>query len=310
MEPYVDQQLTTMSQLWKNEDDSLIIPKLLPRVSVKKDSGVFPIWGKEALVIQQDLSRTGRSLTREINLTRHTDVWGPLTEKALKIWVDKDQYSQYDSPFETESAALLVLKEQTALAEEYSGAKILTDPNIITNNITLTSGSKFTVSGVDPIATLIDALKQFRKAAFKLPNTMAIGYDAWLALINHPAVIERFKYVQASIIGKDEILRVLAPYGIQSIEIAKAQGFLGDTENPDVAPTAVDLWGDNVLFTYITPRPELMSVNGGYTLVKDGYNYVDKWEERDPKGHFVRDNDKYAQTIFSTDVYYLIADVL
>lgn len=310
MEPYQDQQLTNMSQLWKNEDGSLIIPALLPRVSVKKDSGVFPIWGKEALVVQQDLTRTGRSLTREINISRKTGTWGPLTEKALKIWIDKDQYDQYDSPFETESAALMVLKEQTALAEEYAGAKVLTDPSIITNNITLASGSKFTVTSVDPIKTMIDALMLFRKKAFKLPNTMAIGYDVWIVLINHPAVIERFKNVQASIIGKDEILRVLAPYGITTIHIAKAQGFLTDTENPDVAPTAVDLWGDNILFTYVTPRPELMSVNGGYTLYKEGYNYVDKWDERDPKGTYVRDNDKYDQVIFSTDVYYLIADVL
>lgn len=310
MEPYQDQQLTNMSQLWKNEDGSLIIQKLLPRIPVKRDSGVFPIWGKEALVVQQDLTRTGRSLTREINISRKTGTWGPLTEKALKIWIDKDQYSQYDTPFETESAALMVLKEQTDLAEEYAGAKILTDPTIITNNITLNSGSKFSVASVDPIKTMIDSLKLFRKAAFKLPNTMAIGYDAWIALISHPLVVDRFKYVQASIIGEKEVLAVLAPYGITSILIAKAQGYLTDTENPDVAPTAVDLWGNNVLFAYVTARPELMSVNGGYTLYKEGYEYVDKWDEKDPKGTYVRENDKYDQVIFSTDVYYLMKDVL
>lgn len=310
MEAYTDQALTNMSQLWKNEDDSLIIPSLLPRVAVQKNSGTFPIWGKEALVIQQDLLRTGKSKTREVGITRKTGTWGPLQERALKTFINKDDYRIYKSPFETESAALLVIKEQMALAEEYAGAQILTDTSVITNNMTLTSANKFTVESVDPIATLTTALKAFRKNAFKLPNTMAIGYDAWIALVSHPAVVERFKYVQAGIIGEAEILRVLAPFGITRILVGTAQGTLTDTENPEDEPEYADIWGDNVLFTYVTPRPELRAVNGGYTLYVEGEAYVDKWELADPKGTYVRQNDYYDQVIFSTDVYFLIADVL
>ncbi|MGF9648851.1 hypothetical protein AAIH32_12795 [Pseudarthrobacter oxydans] len=53
-----------------------------------------------------------------------------------------------------------------------------------------------------------------------------------------------------------------------------------------------------------------MQVNGGYTLALEGFEYADKWTEKDPKGTYVRNNDYYDQVIFSTDVYYLIADVL
>ena len=305
-----DQALTNMSQLWKNPDGDLIAPLVFPRINVKAASGTFPSWGKESLIIRQDLTRTGKALTREISINPTKGTWGPLTEKALKAFIAKDQYKLVDSAFDIESQTLEVIKSQMALSEEYAASKILTDTSIITNNVSLTSGSKFTDAGVDPIDTLVNALKLFRKKAFKLPNTMIIGYDAFIALTSHPAVVERFKYVQAGIIGEGELLRVLAPFGIQSIRVGKAQGTLEDTENPDHDPEIIDLWGDNVIFTYITSTPGLMQVNGGYTLALEGAQYVDKWTENDPKGTYVRNNDYNDQVIFSTDVYYLIADVL
>lgn len=305
-----DQALTNMSQLWKNPDGDLIAPLVFPRIPVNAASGTFPAWGKESLIIREDLTRTGKALTREISVNPTKGTWGPLTEKALKAFIAKDQYKLVDSAFDIESQTLEVIKSQMALSEEYKAARILTDTSIITNNTTLTSGSKFTDAEVDPIATMTTALKAFRKKAFKLPNTMIIGYDAWIALVSHPAVIERFKYVQAGIIGEAEVLRVLAPFGISSIRIGKAQGTLEDTENPDAEPEFVDMWGDNVIFTFITSTPGLMQVNGGYTLALEGAQYVDKWDEKDPKGTYVRNNDYNDQVIFSTDVYYLIADVL
>lgn len=310
METYRDQALTNMSQLWKNPDGDFIAPLVFPRITVNAASGTFPSWGRESLIIRDDLTRTGKALTREITVSPTMGTWGPLTEKALKAFIAKDQYKLADNAFDIESQTLEVIKSQMALSEEYAAAKVLTDKDLIVNNTTLTSGSKFTDEGVDPIETLKTALMAFRRKAFKLPNTMIIGYDAFIALTSHPAVVERFKYVQASIIGEAEILRALAPFGIQSIRVGKVQGTLEDTENPDTDPEIVDLWGDNVVFTYITNTPGLMQVNGGYTLALEGAQYVDKWTVNDPKGTYVRNNDYYDQVIFSTDVYYLVADVL
>ena len=310
MEAYTDQALTNFSQLWKNEDGSLIIPKLLPRIQVEKNSGSFPIWGKEALVIQTDLLRTGKSKTREIGITRKTGTWGPLQERALKMFIEKDQYRLYPSVFDTESAAVMVIKEQMALAEEYAGVQTLTSTTVIPNYTTLSTGSKFTDAAVNPTDTIINAVKEYRKKAFGMPNTLAMGFDAFVAICQHPKVIEMFKYVQPALIGKNELLSILGKWGITNIEVGTAMGTLKDLEDASAAVTTVDLWGDDVLLTKVTSRPELQSVNGGYTLEVAGEAYVDKWDEKDPKGTYVRQNDYYDQVIFSTDVYYLIKDVL
>lgn len=309
MQLYTDQALTNFSQAWQNDDANLIIPQLLPRVPVIKNSGVFPIWGKDALTIQADLTRTGKAKTREISLSRSNGTWGPLTEKALKMWIDKDQYRLYPTVFEPEAAAVNILNKQMALNEEYTGAKILTDPSIITNNVALTSSNNFANTSVDPIKTITDQIQQFQKNAFKAPNTVAMSNAAWYALVNHPLVIERFKYSQAAIVSEAEIMRCLAPYGIEKILVGKAQGTTSTTEN--ASDTTYDyIWGNNVLITYVNPQPQLMEVNGGYTLYIEGEKYVDKWAEQDPKGNYVRNNDYYLQVIFSTDAYFLITNVL
>ena len=309
MNLYTDQALTTFSQAWQNDDADLIIPKLLPRIPVIKNSGTFPIWGKDALIIQPDLTRTGKAKTREIGLNRSTGTWGPLTEKALKMFIDNDQYRLYPTVFEPEAAGVNILNKQMALNEEYTGANVLTNPAVITNNIALTSTNNFSNTSVDPIKTITDQIQLFQKSAFKAPNTLAMGQTVWYALVNHPAVIERFKYSQAGIVSMAEIMRCFEPYGITQILIGKAQGTVSTTEN--AADTSYEyLWGDNLLITYVTPTPGLMEVNGGYTLEIPTEKYVDKWPERDPKGNYIRNNDYYLQVIFSTDVYYLMTNCL
>lgn len=309
MDLYTDQALTTMSQNWQNPDDSLIIPKLLPRVEVLRDNGTFPQWGREALVIHSDLTRTGKAKTREVGISRTVGNWGPLTEKALKVFIDHDQYTQYPTVFAPEAEVVNVLNAQMALNEEFTGASILTDPDVITNNAALTSSNSFLNDSTDPIKTIQTAAVAFRKKAFAKPNTMALSEDAYLALINHPLVIERFKYSTGGQVSESQLLSLLADYGITQIYRGYAQGNVSESENP-TDEDVEEIWGDNVLLAKVTSQPGLMTVNGGYTLYKAGEKFVDKWSEQDPKGNWIRNNDRYIQAIFSTDVYYLITNVL
>lgn len=310
MENYTDQVLTNMSQSMQNSDDSFLASKLLPRVAVARNSGVFPKWGNEAMIIQSDLRRTGRSLTREIGITRSTGTWGPLTEKALKYFLSRDEARMYSTPLESQTQALNVLNQQMLLAEEYQAAQTLTSTTIITNNVTLTSGSQFNDGASDPIKTIVTGIRAVEDASMVTPNTVVFSRKAWNALLEHPSVVDRFKYVQASIIGKAEIMSILAPHGIENIEIARARGTLVDTENPSGAGSLIDLWGRDVLITHVTPRPALNTINGGYTLYIEGEKFVDRWDVKDPIGEYIRQRDYYDQVLFSTNVYYLIKNAV
>jgi hypothetical protein len=202
---------------------------------------------------------------------------------------------------------VIFLNQQMAIAEEADAAAILTDISVILNNETLSGTSQWTDSSSDPLKNIKDRIVAFRGNAIKLPNTIMFSWNAWMALIGHPQIIERFKYAQGGSIGKAEILNLLAPFGITEIIIGKSMAsFTAEGQSADV----VDIWGGNVLITYLTPTPGLRQVNGGYTLRLKNGKYVDKWDSRDPKGEYVRNNDYFDQVIFSTDVYGLIKNAV
>lgn len=302
-----DEILTTISQQWKNDDDAFIAPKLLPTITVKKTTGVYAEYGKEALVVPSNLLRTGRSKTAEASYSKVYKDFGPLQERALKDFITKDELEQEDSPLDVETDTVIFLNQQMAIAEEADAAAILTSTSVIANNQTLSGTAQWTDSASDPLKNLKDRIIAFRGNAIKLPNTVMFSFNAWIALIGHASIIERFKYAQGGSIGKAEILNLLAPYGITEIIIGKSMAsFTAEGQ----ATSVVDIWGGNVLITYLNPTPGLRQVNGGYTLRLENGKYVDKWDENDPKGEFIRNNDYFDQVIFSTDVYGLIKNAV
>jgi len=306
--PYnIDHVLTSISQQWKNEDDAFIAPLLLPTITVKQKTGVYAEYGKEALVVPNNLLRTGRSKTAEASYSKVYKNFGPLQERALKDFISKDELEQEESPLDVETDTVIFLNQQMAIAEESDAAAILTDTTVIANNQTLSGTAQWTNSAADPVKNITDRIKAFRGNAIKLPNTVMFSFNAWIAFITHPSVIDRFKYTQGGTITKENVLNLLAPFGITEILIGKSMASFTAEGQPT---SMVDIWGGNVLITYLTATPGLRQVNGGYTLRLENGKYVDKWDEKDPKGEYIRNNDYYDQVIFSTDVYGLIKNAV
>lgn len=302
-----DEILTTISQQWKNEDDAFIAPILLPTIIVKKTTGVYAEYGKEALVVPNNLLRTGRSKTAEASYSKVYKNYGPLQERALKDFITKDELNQEDAPLDVETDTVIFLNQQMAIAEEADAAAILTDTSVIANNQTLSGTSQWTDATATPITNITDRVKAFRGNAIKLPNTIMFSFNAWIAFITHPTVIDRFKYAQGGSITKENVENLFAPFGITNIIIGKS---MASYTAEGAATDVVDIWGGNVLITYLTPTPGLRQVNGGYTLRLENGKYVDKWDTNDPKGEYIRNNDYFDQVIFSTDVYGLIKNAV
>lgn len=307
---YQDQVLTNLSQKWKNASDDFIAEKLFPVINVPKPTGKYWAYNKDNLRAggtNIDL-RTGRSKTSEVTYGKSLKDFGPLQEHALKDFISKDEMQFVDSPLDIESDAVDNLNEVMNLAQEISLATMLRDITIITNNITLSGTSQFSdYTNSDPFATIKARVIAQRNAAFKRPNTIAFGWDVWLQLVDHPKILERIKYTQTGVVTTDDIVKLFAPYGITQVFIGAAM-YDSTTEGQTGTPTSV--WGKDIIIGYITPTPSLRAVNGGYTLrLRDG-KYVDKWDEQDPKGEWVRNNDYYSQMLFASELFSLIKNAV
>lgn len=307
---YVDPVLTNLSQKYTNESEDFIARDLFPVITVPKPTGKYWAYNKDNLRAggtNIDL-RTGRSKTSEVSFGKSLQNFGPLQEHALKDFISKDEYEFVDSPLDIEQDSVENLNEVMTLAEEISLATLLRDPAIITNNITLSGTSQFSdYVNSDPFAIIKARVIAQRNAAFKRPNTIAFGWDVWLQLVDHPKILERIKYNRDGVITTTDIVKLFAPYGITQVLIGAAM-YDSTTEGQTGTPTSV--WGKDIIIGYVTKTPSLRAVNGGYTLALRAGKYVDKWDESDPKGTYVRNNDYYDQMLFASELFSLIKNAV
>lgn len=304
--PYtVDKVLTGVSQAYVNDTSSFIAEQLLPVVPVDAKTGKYWAYNKDNLRIPSSTLRTGRSKTQEATYGKSLQDFGPLSEHALKDFISKDEYELSTDPLNPETDLVNFLNEQMLLAEENDAAKILTDTSIITHNAT--PSTKWDNSAADPFADITAGVKAQKGQTLKMPNTMAFGFDVWMALVNSPAVKARLGANRDIVVTKDLLLSLFAPYGIKNIVIGDASYNVANEGQTD---SLSSFWGDNVLLAYVTSTPGLRTVNGGYTLRLRNGKYVDRWNDSDPKGTWIRNNDYYDQMLFNTDCFFLLDNVL
>ncbi len=307
---YVDPVLTNLSQKWTNDSEDFIAEKLFPVIEVPKPSGKYWAYNKDNLKAggtNIDL-RTGRSKTAEVTFGKSLKDFGPLQEHALKDFITRDEMQFVDSPLDIESDSVDNLNEVMLLAQEISLATMLRDTGIITNNVTLSGTSQWNdYTNSDPFVTIKARVIALRNSAFKKPNTIAFGWDVWLQLVDHPKLLERIKYNRDGVITTADIVKLFSPYGITQVFVGGAM-YDSTVEGQTGTPTSV--WGKDVIIGYVTPRANLRTVNGGYTLrLRDGKK-VDKWDEADPEGEYVRNRDYYDQMLFASELFSLIKNAV
>lgn len=307
---YVDQTLTDLSQKWSNSSGDFIAEQLFPVITVDQPTGKYWAYNKDNLRAggtNVDL-RTGRSKTAEVTFGKSLKDFGPLQEHALKDFITSDEYKFTDSPLNIETDVVDNLNEVMTLSEEISLATMLRNTSIITQNTTLSGTSQWSdYTNSSPFSDIKSAILQARANSFKAPNTITFSQDVWLALVDHPDLLDRIKWANLGVVTEADFLRLFAPYGIQRVLVGRA---MYDTVTEGQTSVIGSVWGKDVVLSYTTSAPGLRTVNGGYTLrLRDG-KYVDRWDESDPKGTFIRNNDYYDQMLFASELFFLIKNAV
>jgi hypothetical protein len=305
---YSDPVLTNVSQAWKNNSEDFIAEKLFPVIPVDKRTGKYWAYNKDNLKVPTSDVRTGRSKTRESSFGKNLEDFGPLSEHALKDFITKDELEMTDAPLSAESDVVDTLSEKMAIIQEKALAQFVTDPAVIVHNDQLSGTSQWNDYGnSNPFDDIKQACIQGRSHMLKTPNTLTFGWETWLTLVDHPDLLARIVHTQTGVVTTADMLKLFAPYGITNILIGKVQE---NTGKEGAADSLASVWGKDALLAYVTPTPGLRQVNGGYTLRLKNGKYVDRKDEFDPKGSWIRNNDYYDQMAFSTDCFFLLQDVI
>ena len=127
---------------------------------------------------------------------------------------------------------------------------------------------KFSDSAFDPVGFFDDHSADMKRNGRRRPNRLALGVEAYNALKNHPAIIERVKYTGTTANPAKVTPQVLAQlFGIEQVKVVES------TYNAAGIGQGADMQficdSKSALLCYATPTPQIDEPSAGYIFTWD-----------------------------------------
>ena len=127
---------------------------------------------------------------------------------------------------------------------------------------------KFTESAFDPVAFFDERGTDMKRNGRRRPNRLALGAEAYNALKNHPAIMERIKYTGTTANPAKVTPQVLAQlFGVEQVKVVEstynAAGIGQDADMQFICDSK------SALLCYATPSPQIDEPSAGYIFTWD-----------------------------------------
>ncbi|MBK8946426.1 MAG: hypothetical protein IPM32_14315 [Ignavibacteriae bacterium] len=296
-----DAVLTELARGYSNAEH--IGTKIFPIVVVSKEGGKVPLFNKEAFKIY-NTERAIRAASNQISPEGRSTVDFVLTEHDLSYPIDYRELDEDDIPLKMHATNVVSNGINLRLEKQIADLLQNTANYPATNRITLTTGSGFNQSASNPIQIIDDAKNAVRAQIAKYPNVAVLGAITYMALKNHPSIVDRIKYTMNAVVTPDLLRQLL---GFDEL-------FIGNAVYTNDTNVNADLFGD-FMGLYYLPKAQTNEKRSyyepsfGYTFKKKAYPSVDTFD-RDGKVLFVRSTDIFQPKIVGPDAGYLISNTV
>ena len=295
----VDAVLTNLAAGYIN--DEFIADSILPRVPVTKEGGKVPLFGK-AQFIEHRTERAIRGATNVRDPEGVKTIDYVLTEYDIATRLDYREKQEAD--FQIDAVETANTMEILRLGHELRVARMVQNPATYVpgNTITLAGADQFTNPASDPLGVVLDAKAAVRSQIVREPNTLWMGYSTYLTLLRHPQLVGLLSNNKDRILTDDELKRFLR---VDNLVVGKA---VTSTDGE----TVTDIWGDNMGLTYtareVDGQRSYRVPSFGYTLVKQGWPQVDRYQESGGKVEFIRATEINDAFVLSKGAGFLISN--
>jgi len=304
----VEPVLTNMLVGYKQDQNRFVASKVFPYVPVDKDSGTYYIFTKKYWFLDEMEQRTpGQQYARTgmgVSSTTYTTM-----QWALSIPIADETRANSQIPMDLETAAVEFLGQKSLLRKEIAFSTDFMAYSSWTSydNDSATDWDDFQ-SG-DPVANVLTARRTVSNLTGVDPNTMVMGYIVHEALVNHPDILDRVKYVQAATAANMEQV-IGAVFGVDNYLVAK--GVYSNT-NENASFSASAIIDDDCLITYVTPRPGIFTASAGYTFTwapggGDGIILRNRDDLNDTD--LIKTKEQWDQKAVAADVGYFYAGIV
>lgn len=300
---HIDQVLTNISLGWVN-DMGYVGDQLFPTVPVKKQADKYYVWGKESWIPETGDYRAPGTEANEIpGMGVSLDTYYA-QEHALQIAVTDEERENADSPFSPDRDGTEMVTSKVLLGRE------LAMKNMVQTAANYASGFSSTLSGTtqwsdytnsDPVIAAKTARNAIHDRVYVDPTIAVIPYQVMQQLIDHPKIIQRIQYTDRAILTPELVASVMQLPKVVVPGMAYGTSPVGTNGN---AVATAYVWGKDVLFAYVPPRPGLKVPAFAYEFA---WTYggqaqvVDRWREEKRASDVIRMRRRYDLKAVGTE---------
>lgn len=263
---HVNRPLTMLSVAFMQSATEFIADRVFPTVPVSKRSDSYFRYDRGDWNRVQAEERAPGAESAGGGWRVTTDTY-TAKRYAFHQDVDDPTRANTDDPLSPDQDATQFVTQQLMLKRE----KLFVDQHFVASTWTgSTTGGDITPAVLwdDPASTPIEDIRAqitsiARKTGFR-PNKLALGPEVWDALADHPDLLDRIKYTERGIVGRDllaallELDEVLVPRAVENTAAELA------TEASQF------FWGKNALLVHAAPSPGLRVPSAGYNFAWTG----------------------------------------
>jgi len=303
----VEPVLTNMMTAFRQGTERFIASRVFPVVNVATDSGTFYKFTKKYWYLDALQRRAPGDPFARLDFGVESDTYK--TEQWAADYAIPDEVrANASAPLDLERAAVDFLGQKSMLRKEIQFAADFMKTGVWgTDNTSATDWDDFTNG--DPIADLINAAGVVSSATGYQPNTLIVGEVVHRALMNHPDVIDRLKYVMAA--NQNNIRQSLM--GLLGIENYLVAGAIYSNTNEAAAFSASPVIDDDALLLYVNPSAGPMGLSAGKTFVWEpggGEGMLYRYRDNSRHSDVIQHKEQWDQKVIAPELGYFFSDIV
>ena len=299
-------QLSSIMLAYANHD--FIADRIFPTIpNLKEESGDIGTFGNEHLRIYSSQRAVWDESEHRIGFTIDNSKKYLIDYYDLSMYLPTRFLKQLQLPFNARRDAAVALAQTLMLQREKAISDAITSTSIMTNNVTLATTGLWTAkTTADPVANIETAKTSVYSKTGREANRILIGRKAFVALKQHPLVLDALKYTRVPT-DKEVLQWVKDTFEFDEVLIGKSINITskeGQTET-----MAILGWENDVVVFYAPASPSLFDTSLGYSFSLAGQNRsVTEYQEK--KGISVELEMAYQDKILDVNAGYLIKNAV
>lgn len=259
---HLDAVLTNVSVAYIQQAADFVASRMFPIIPVEKQSDVYYTYTKndwfrdeaQIRVSGAESAGSGYGLSRAQYLC---------DKFAIHKDVPLDVERNADIPLNPRSDATRFVTQRLLLRQEIQWAADAFAATIwATDETPANLWDNYATS--DPIGDLETGIQTVLGTTGFKPNKLALGYEVWSKLKQHPDIVDRIKYTS---MGSVTTQTIAALVGLDEIVVCQAV----KATNVEAETAAYSfVHGKNALLAYVNPNPGVLMPSAGYTFAWRG----------------------------------------